>query len=210
MVRDEDGVRDPLRSADSDAEEPGGLHAPTSGVPDAGVEDPDLVENLGPELDLRGDVLEARVAAAESEAAEARDRAARAQADFENAKKRLETRHRDEVLRAGERVVEALLPVLDDMERAIEHAGGEDSESAQGLAAVHRKMLDIIGREGASVIDPLGEPFDPARHNAVQMREDASQPDHTVVEVFQRGYEMHGRVLRTAMVVVSTGGPAGQ
>ncbi len=54
------------------------------------------------------------------------------------------------------------------------------------------------------------QPFDHHKHNAVQMREELEVPDHTVVEVFQKGYEMHGRVLRPAMVVVSTGGPAGE
>jgi molecular chaperone GrpE len=175
-----------------------------------GALDPDLEENLAAELPFRGDVLEAELEAARAEAAEAQDKALRARAEFENSRKRLETRHRDEVLRAGERVVAALLPILDDMERAIDHAGVEGSEVAEGLSAVHRKLLEVIGREGASLIDPLGERFDPERHQAVQTVEDTGCACDTVVEVFQRGYEMHGRVLRPAMVVVSTGGPAGE
>lgn len=216
--RDADGARDPLRPSDSAAGEPGGLHRPASGVPgadipfgahaaDAGV-DPELVADLGPELGLRGDQMEDELEAARAEAAEWRDKAARAQAEFANTRRRLEATHSDALLRAGERVVSALFPVLDDLERAIDHAAVDASEITEGLSAVLRKLLDIIGREGCSAIDPFGAPFDPAKHNAVQMREDLEVADHTVVEVYQKGYEMHGRVLRPAMVVVSTGGPA--
>lgn len=170
--------------------------------------DPELVSDLGSEFELRGDQLEAELEAARAEAAEWRDKGMRAQAEFENVKRRLEGRHADALLRASERVVEALFPVIDDLERAIDHATGSGETVAEGLGAVHRKLLEVIGREGCAAIDPLGEEFDPNRHNAVQMREDAEVEDHTVVEVFQKGYEMHGRVLRPAMVVVSTGGPA--
>jgi len=170
--------------------------------------DPELLDDLGAELPLRGDQLEEGLDAALAEAAEWRDKGMRAQAEFENLRRRLEGRHADALLRAGERVVEALLPVIDDLERAIDHAAGSGDDVAEGLVAVSRKLLEVIAREGCEVIDPFGAEFDPNKHNAVQMREDAEVADHTVVEVFQKGYEMHGRVLRPAMVVVSTGGPA--
>ncbi len=170
--------------------------------------DPELEADLGAELETRGDVLTAELEAARAEAAEWRDKAARAQADFENTRKRLEARHADALLRAGERIIEALFPVLDDLDRAVEHAVSDGSDISEGIDAVRRKLLDVLRREGCHVIDPLGERFDPARHHAVQMQEDLEVADHTVVEVFQKGYEMHGRVLRPAMVVVSTGGPA--
>ena len=169
--------------------------------------DPELVDDLGAEYGLRGDVMESELEEARAEAVEWREKGMRAQAEFENTKRRLEVRHADALLRAGERVVKALLPVLDDLDLAIDHAVGDGSDVAEGLSAVQRKLLDVIGREGASAIDPLGEAFDPERHNAVQMSENVEVPDQTVVDVFQKGYEMHGRVLRPAMVVVSTGGP---
>lgn len=173
-----------------------------SGLPaDVFATDPELESDL--EAQPR---VEDQLEAARLEAADARERALRAQADFENTRRRLEARHADEVLRASERVVRELLPVIDDLERAIEHA--PTPEGAGGLDAVRRKLLDVLAREGCTEIDPLGGPFDPERHSAAQMREDAEVPHHTVVEVFQRGYEMHGRVLRPAMVVVSEGGPA--
>ena len=170
--------------------------------------DPELAEDLGAELPLRGDQIDAALEEARAEADDWRDKAMRAQADFENTRKRLEVRHADALLRAGERIVENLLPVLDDLDRAIDHAVGDGSDVVEGLDAVRRKLLDVLAREGCSAIDPFGAAFDHDRHNAVQMREDAEVADGTVVEVFQKGYEMHGRVLRPAMVVVSTGGPA--
>ncbi len=175
---------------------------------DAGL-DPELADDLGAELPLRGDQTDAALEEAQAEAAEWRDRAARAQADFENTRKRLEARHADALLRAGERIVTNLLPVLDDLDRAIDHAVGDGgADVVEGLEAVRRKLLDVLAREGCSAIDPFGEAFDHDKHQAVQMREDTEVTDHTVVEVFQKGYEMHGRVLRPAMVVVSTGGPS--
>lgn len=216
---------DPLRSADSAAQDRGGLHRQTSGAPDAGNPamnprpnpgdkasgpqvDPDLEESLGAELPLRGDQLEASVEAAKAEAAEWREKAMRAQADFENARKRLEARHADEVRRAGERVITDLLPVMDDLERAADHLVEVAPEMAEGIVAVQRKLLSAMKKEGVTQIDPIGEAFDPTCHQAVQTREDTELPDHSVCEVYQKGYQMHGRVLRPAMVVVCTGGPA--
>lgn len=187
---------------DRAAEAPFG--AAGASAPDA--VDPELFEDLGAEFPLRGDQLEGDLEAAQAEAAEWRDKALRAQAEFENTRKRLEARQADALLRASERVVQELFPVLDDLERAIEHAAAGGGEIAGGLTAVYRKLLDVIGKEGCVAIDPAGEAFDPERHHAVQMREDGAVEDTTVLEVFQKGYEMHGRVLRPAMVVVSTGG----
>ena len=169
--------------------------------------DPELESDLAAELPLRGDQLADEVETARAEAAEWRDKGMRAQAEFENTRKRLEARHADALLRAGERIVEALFPVLDDLDRAIDHAVTDGADVAEGLDAVRRKLLAVLEREGCSAIDPFGRAFDPEKHQAVQMREDAEVADQTVVEVFQKGYEMHGRVLRPAMVIVSTGGP---
>jgi molecular chaperone GrpE len=170
--------------------------------------DPELVSDLGAEFPLRGDQVADELETARAEAVEWQDKALRAQADFANTRKRLEAAHADALLRAGERIVENLLPVLDDLDRAIDHSVADGSDLSDGLVAVRRKLLDVLAREGCSAVDPFGEEFDPDKHNAVQMREDVEVADHTVVEVFQKGYEMHGRVLRPAMVVVSTGGPS--
>ena len=169
--------------------------------------DPELVEDLGDEFGMRGDQVDDALSQAQAEAAEWRDKALRAQAEFENSRRRLQATHADEVLRASERVVTEILPVIDDLERAVEHVAAENMDLAEGIIAVMRKLSAVLEKEGVEQIDPLGQPFDPAKHNAVQMQEDTEVYDHTVVAVFQKGYEMHGRVLRSAMVVVSTGGP---
>lgn len=172
--------------------------------------DPELEADLGPELTFRGDTRDADLAAAHAETAEWRDRAARAQAEFENARRRLSAQHADAVKRAAGRVVEELLPVLDNLERAIDHATaeGSSSELLKGVEMVHAQILDVFAKEGVELEDPFGGPFDPERHQAVGEREDVEVPEGTVVDVYQKGYVMHGRVLRPAMVIVSTGGPA--
>lgn len=172
--------------------------------------DPELEGDLGEVLPLRGDVIADELEVARAEVAECRELAARAQAELANTRKRLEASHADALLRAGERIISNLLPVIDDLDRAVDHAVADGSDMAEGIDAVRRKLLDTLAREGASIIDPFGEKFDPNRHQAVQTKEDPEVPDHTVIEVYQKGYEMHGRVIRPAMVVVSTGGPAGE
>jgi molecular chaperone GrpE len=184
---------------------PAGSSDPAANVPD----DAELIEDLGAEYELRGDVLEAELEALRVESAEHRDRAMRAQAEFDNFRKRI-TRERDEERRrAGERLVTELLPALDNLERAIEHtkAGGDLKHLLAGVEAVQAHIVAVLGKEGVTVIDPTGEHFDPMTQHAVSQKEDSSVPEGTVVEVFQKGYSLGERVIRSAMVVVSTGGP---
>jgi len=174
--------------------------------------DPELVEDLGAEYELRGDMLEAELEALRVESADHRDRAMRAQAEFDNFRKRITREREEERRRAGERLVGELLPALDNLERAIEHttAGGDLKHLLAGVQAVHAQILGVLGKEGVSVIDPTGEHFDPMIQQAVSQREDPSVPEGTVIEVFQKGYALGERVIRSAMVVVSTGGPQAQ
>jgi molecular chaperone GrpE len=153
--------------------------------------------------------LEAELDAARTEAVQAVEAAQRWQAEFENFRRRQAAQAEDQVLRASERVVERLLPVIDDLERTIDHSvGGDDpAHLLKGIEMISKQMVDVLGREGVEVIDPFGQPFDPNLHQAVNQHEDPDLPEHTVIEVFQKGYRMHGRVLRPAAVVVSVGGP---
>ncbi len=110
-----------------------------------------------------------------------------------------------------EKLVTALLPVLDDMERAIDHARTQEMDEAfpqfvDGVEAVRAKMLDVFGHEGVEAIDPKGEAFNPLEHQAVGRVEDPEQYDETVNDVYQKGYRMADRVLRAAMVTVTYGG----
>ncbi|MBW6467536.1 MAG: nucleotide exchange factor GrpE [Anaerosomatales bacterium] len=171
--------------------------------------DPELESDLGPELQMRGDQLMAELEEAREEAARNLETAQRAQADFDNFRKRMARDHADAVKRAGERIVGHLLPVVDNLERAIDHvtAGGDQGDLLSGVEMVLGQLLDVLGKEGVEQVDPFGEQFDALKHQAVGQREDPEVPDGTVVEVYQKGYEMHGRIIRSAMVIVSTGGP---
>ncbi|GAB4278425.1 MAG: nucleotide exchange factor GrpE [Coriobacteriia bacterium] len=182
---------------------------------DDGRIDPELEEDLGAEYEVFVE-SKARVEALESELAEARrqaeenlDLARRKQAEFENFRKRMRAEQQEAVARAAERVVAELLPVLDNLERAIDHvtAGGDVKDLLKGVEMVHAQMLDVLAKEGVEVQDPFGKPFDPELHQAVQQRHDPEMPEGTVLDVFQKGYVMHGRVLRPAQVVVSTQEP---
>lgn len=149
--------------------------------------------------------------AADEKVREAQDRVQRLQADWENYRRRTAAERVAERSRATEKLVTALLPVIDDIERAIDHARSQEMaddfrQFVDGVEAVHTKMLDVLGHEGVEPIDPKGEPFDPLEHQAVGRVEDASQYEETVNDVYQKGYRMADRILRSAMVTVTYGG----
>lgn len=148
---------------------------------------------------------------ADAKVREAQDRVARLQADWDNYRRRTASERLAEKSRATEKLVTALLPVLDDMERAIDHARTQEMDEAfsqfvDGVEAVRAKMLDVFGHEGVEAIDPKGEAFNPLEHQAVGRVEDPEQYDETVNDVYQKGYRMADRVLRSAMVTVTYGG----
>jgi molecular chaperone GrpE len=175
--------------------------------------DPELVEDLGAMLGAERDA-QAAIDAARDEAARNLAAAQKWQAEFENYRKRQERDLADMRVRAGERIVTQLIPVLDDLDRAIEHtvasaaSGGELEHLLSGVEMVRTRILSVFEKEGVEVVDPFGAEFDPNMHHAVGQREDPEVPEHTVVEVYQKGYLMGGRVVRPAMVMVSSGGPA--
>jgi molecular chaperone GrpE len=171
--------------------------------------DPELIDDLGAEFELRGDVVEDALEAAIAEATDMRDLALRTQAEFDNFRKRITREREEERKRATERLVEELLPAIDNLERAIEHTSADhDIEHLiTGVTSVHGQIIGVLGKSGVSVIDPVGEAFDPMTQQAVSQQEDLTVPEGTVVAAFQKGYEMGGRCVRPAMVVVSTGGP---
>jgi len=135
-----------------------------------------------------------------------KDQAARAQAEFSNTRKRLEDRHATAVKLAGKRVIESVIPAIDDLELAERHAQDTDNEMAAGIAAIHAKLVATLVREGVEIVNPLDKPFDHNTATAVQMIENPEVPDQTVTTVLQKGYVLGGRVIRPAMVVVATGG----
>lgn len=171
-------------------------------------------EQAAKELEaLRHELADAAEAkeAAEGKAKDAIERHARLQADWENYRRRTARERNEERERATEKLIMALLPSIDDMERALAHARTQElSESfgqfVDGVDAVRVKIMGVLEHEGAEVIDPAGEAFDPNIHQAVGRVEDAEQYDETVNDVYQKGYRMGGKVLRPAMVTVTYGG----
>lgn len=152
------------------------------------------------------------IEAAKAEAADSSDRLVRLQADWDNYRRRTATERLDEKARATEKLVVNLLPVIDDLERAVAHATASADDDANlsqfvdGVEAVRTKMVDVLAKEGVDVIDPAGEPFEPLSHQAVGRVEDKDVFEETVRDVYQKGYRMGGKVIRPAMVTVTYGG----
>ncbi len=148
----------------------------------------------------------------EQEIARLNDRLLRLAAEFENYKKRV-ARDRVEWIRAAnEGLLLELLPVLDNLERALAAARKSDSTGAlvEGVDLVLRLFQGVLERAGVKPMDSVGQPFDPSLHQAVAVVEAPEVPDGTVLEEVQRGYWIHTRVLRPAMVKVArASAPAG-
>lgn len=164
-------------------------------------------DRLQTELDSVSDKIEA----AKQQAAEANDRFLRLQADWDNYRRRTAQERLDERQRATEKLVVDLLPVIDDLERALEHADNLTDPAAkqfvEGVSAVCNKLVSVLDKEGVEVVNPIGEAFDPLSHQAVSQIEDTEAYDETVAQVYQKGYRMGGKDIRSAMVVVTHGGP---
>ena len=147
------------------------------------------------------------IAALRAEIEEKEQKYVRMAADFDNFRKRT-LKDREEAHKYGhQNLVKDLLPSVDNLERAIAHA--EKSEEGdvggllEGVELVARELAATLEKHGVTPVDPQGEPFDPALHEAMAQAPDASVPPNTVTEVFQRGYVLRTRLLRPARVVVS-------
>jgi molecular chaperone GrpE len=139
-----------------------------------------------------------------AELEELRQTLLRRQADFDNYRKRIERERADDSKRTTARLIEALLPVLDNFEQALAaHREPEYASYQKGFELIYKQLVDNVTRLGAERIDPLGKPFDPHVHQAMDRTESSEYPDGTILQVFQPGYAFHGRVLRPAMVRVA-------
>lgn len=203
-------------AADDDAEERARVEAAIRAGEEAAERE--LAADAGKLREERDDLqkkladVEDQIEAAKKEAADATERMLRLQADWENYRRRTAAERLAEKDLAAEKLVTNLLPVIDDLERAIEHAGATEgneqlAQFTEGVAAVHAKMLAVLAKEGVEPIDPAGEPFEPLSHQAVGRVEDKDAYDETVAQVYQKGYRMGNKVIRTAMVTVTYGGP---
>ena len=134
--------------------------------------------------------------------AELQDRVLRAQAEFQNFRRRMEKEKIEFAEYAAAEAVRSLLPILDDFDRAL---GVEcaDKEYVKGVELIHQRLFETLQKLGLEPLQTAGQPFDPHRHNAVEMVETEDAPDHTVLAEFQRGYNFKARLLRAAMVQVA-------
>ena len=137
-----------------------------------------------------------------------KDRYIRTLADFDNLRKRTEREKADFFRYANAAVLKDMLPVLDNFDRALEHAE-EGDEFHQGVLMIYKQLFEILERHGLKAIGEAGARFDPNIHEAVVREEDDSVPSHTVVAILQKGYFLHDRLLRPALVKVAVGGPEG-
>ena len=155
----------------------------------------------GPD-DMSREDAEAKKLATELE--ELRQSMLRHQADFANFRKRAEKEQREAGQRATARVIEQLIPVIDGFEHALAaHREPQYESYRKGFELIYKQLLDNLAKLGAQRIEPLGMPFDPHLHQAVDRVETSEHADGTVLEVYQPGYFYHGRVLRPAMVRVA-------
>ncbi|MDQ3777987.1 MAG: nucleotide exchange factor GrpE [Actinomycetota bacterium] len=148
------------------------------------------------------DDLQARLAAAEAKAAEHLDHLQRLAAEFDNYRKRAARDQETVLALANERLVKQLLPVLDDLERALEAAAAhEEAKLEEGVALVARSFRDVLEKEGLKEVPTDGR-FDPHVHEAL-LSQPSDEDEGTVIEVLQKGYRLGDRVLRPARVVVA-------
>lgn len=147
--------------------------------------------------------------AVEAALAEQRDMVLRAQAEVQNMRRRCEQDVEKAHKFALERFSTELLTVVDNLERALAAVPETESEQVkalqEGVELTLKGFLEVLGRFNVQQINPLGEPFDPAFHEAVATVPKPDSEPNTVLEVFQKGYSLNGRVIRPAMVVVSRG-----
>ena len=166
------------------------------------------------EAALEGEPVEAKptdseqVAAAKAEAQEWQDKFLRLHAEWDTYRRRTAEQREAEKVRATEKLMESLIPVLDDFARTVDYAetNGETGLLG-GVKAVQTKLSDTLAKGGLVVISPAGEAFDALECQAVGTVDDPSGPDETVAQVYQPGYKMGTKVIRPAMVTITTGGP---
>lgn len=171
----------------------------------------DLPEELIAELEKSGESASespAENAADVAELADLKERYLRLAAEYDNFRKRNLRERQDLLNYANESIVKDLLPVVDNLERAVIHGRKEeqraDSENLlQGVELTHRSLIQILGRFGVVEIEAAGKPFDPQVHEAVRRVVTSEHAPGTVVEVHQKGYRLKDRLLRPAMVAVA-------
>ena len=157
------------------------------------------------------DELQKTLAAKTDEAKGFQEKYLRLAAEFENYKRLSLREQRESSLFANERILKDLLPIIDNLERAVRAAKENPAGNAliQGIELTLKQFSEMLTKFGVTPVPSIGEPFDPAYHQAVTKLESATSPENTVVEEYQKGYRLHERILRAAMVAVAAPGSGG-
>lgn len=165
----------------------------------------ETAEQAAPEAEEAKAPTEDPAAELAKERDELKDRLLRQAAELENFKKRSQREKTEFLRRANEAMTKDLLPVLDNMERALDHVdeSGENSSVLEGLNMIYQELVKVMTNHGLEPIKALGEPFNPEFHEAMMQEENPEAEDNTVIRELQKGYLFQERLLRPAMVVVS-------
>ena len=171
---------------------------------DKGIElTPD--QEVKAEPDALVEKLKGQIADKDKEITELKDRYLRSLAESENARKRIRQQSEETVRLQRENLLRELLPIVDNLERAVDAArgGGNGKPIVEGVEMVLRSVLDFLKTHGVTQVTSVGQPFDPQRHEAVDQIESSQHPPNTVVNEFHRGYQIGDRLLRPARVAVA-------
>jgi molecular chaperone GrpE len=168
-------------------------------------EDPQDQEPQVREPQVQDDAAEAAdVAALKAERDALQDRLLRTAAEFDNYRKRIDRERREQADAAATGLLIEILPVVDNLERALQAPSGPEASSYRaGVELIHRQLVDLLRKRGVTTIDALGTDFDPRIHQAVSQEASDAHRDGEVMEEMQRGYMLGERLLRPAMVKVA-------
>jgi molecular chaperone GrpE len=172
---------------------------------DLGADQPADAPETGPTSNAPAGADQADATRLAEERDQLRDRLLRTTAEFDNFRKRIERERREMADRAAESLLLDLLPVVDDLERALAAEASDESAEAyrRGVELIHRQMLDLLARRGVKPMEALGADFDPHLHQAVASDAIEGRRDGEVIDVLRKGYLINDRLLRPAMVKVA-------
>ncbi|MFC6632939.1 nucleotide exchange factor GrpE [Microbulbifer taiwanensis] len=186
-------------------------HTPVEEAPSIEIEEPTAEEQHQAEESLHAgaesaDALHEDIIKLQEQLALQKDLAMRAQAEAQNARRRAQQDVEKAHKFAVEKLLQDLLPVVDNLERALATSNPDDEAQkaiVEGVELTHKSFVDSLAKHSVEVVDPAGEPFDPELHQAMTQVPSGDVEPNTVLEVFQKGYRLNGRLVRPAMVVVS-------
>lgn len=211
MMENKQTTHSPENERFNDTNEEAAVEAEETPTPDLDDETSEAAAGDDEHMDKQGEpsdeaaALQAEVSKLEAQLNDMKNRYLRAQADLDNFRRRTRKEKEEQAKYASLSVIKALLPALDNLERAL-NAGRETDSSdglIQGVEMVNRQILDTLEQEGLKPIPAVGEPFNPEYHEAVMQVQSDEHEAGIVVEELQKGYQLKDRVIRPSMVKVS-------